>query len=317
MRVTRLSAYQYLSLENFEIPLGQKTILVGMNNAGKSNILSIPRFFQDAFLGGNYSVPVNRLGGFRAISRGQDDLQSISLGLEVQDEEQETRFVWTIELDQLNNALTARETIYEISRGESPRIILENAGEQRWHDAGNPTGGTGKTIRELDQEAPQDACMAPEACRGDRFPARGIADYIRAWRHIRPPGYRENKLRTMRRIDALPEDTQNMIINITRAITGWPTGPKPDGIAPSGNTVNVMEIAEALWGSRNPRLIIMDAPGQGLHPDAVDRLGEHLRHAPPEAQLLISTQNPQLVYQAADRAESIILIRDSQLDGVT
>ena len=172
MKITRLSAYQYLSLENIEISLEEKTILVGMNNAGKSNILSIPGFFQDAFLDGNYSTPVNRLGGFRAISRGEDDLQSISLGLEIQ-AEQETKFVWTIELDLLENTLATRETIYRIPPGESPGIILGNTGEQHWRHTGSPGGRTGKTTEDPGRDAPQDICMVPPGQPGRRVPSQG------------------------------------------------------------------------------------------------------------------------------------------------
>ena len=319
MRITRMSAGHYLSMENLEISLEDRTILVGMNNAGKSNILSIPRFFQEAFLEGSYSAPMKRLGGFRAISRGEDDRQSISLALEIQDDNQETRFVWTIGLNLLrrnppaDSGITARERIYEITRGEPPRVILENTGVQSWHEAGAEPGRRGSSPGDPGENL-TDACTVPRACQEAQFPAREISEYIRAWRCIRPPRCREDKLRTMGRIRASPEKTQSRIMNITRDVTGWPNGDRPGTIAPSCNTVSVMEIAEALWANRDPRLIVLDTPEQGLHPDAVERLGEHLRQAPPEAQLLISTQSPQLAYQTAARAESIMLIRDSQVD---
>jgi len=96
-RITRLRVRNYRSLADVDLTLGPLTVFVGLNGAGKSNLLDVLRFVRDVVTG-RMEIAVGRRGGMSALRRWSPKGHpvDVSIELHVEGEDWRAKYAFTL-----------------------------------------------------------------------------------------------------------------------------------------------------------------------------------------------------------------------------
>ena len=323
-QIQKLTVKGYKSikaLEDFELrPLN---VLIGANGAGKSNFISLFRFFA-ALAGNNFPVDMQKWGGPEALLHfGSKNTPFIDLKIEFSVSEDLTGFYengyrLTLEATDDNRLIFSREEpmvrrtdcvvpkVYSLGSGhdssrirndrESPsatvsHYVMENL--QAWRQYHFNDTGDSATVKRI-HAVNDNLRLKPDAAN--------LAAYLRKLKS--KPQYEHSYDRiveTIRRVapffnDFLfrEEDTEYMQLEWTecsRPDTPWKAHVLSDG------TLRFICLATLLLQPKNllPDIILIDEPELGLHPFAINLLAEMLKEAAESKQVIVSTQSVELL----------------------
>jgi predicted ATPase len=115
--ITSLSIKNFKSLKDISLRLGRRTILVGPNMGGKSNLISVFRFLSQLVQGApgvqGLAQAVNNQGGFAAMAWSGGESNVITFGMEGVMEGSDGGFPWRYSLDLLGDRSKGLVTIQE------------------------------------------------------------------------------------------------------------------------------------------------------------------------------------------------------------
>ena len=281
-----------------DLDLGWITILKGKNNAGKSNILSIPGFFRTAVRDGAYAKVIERMGGFHALINQWSGNGEIQLRMETENQELATSTIWTLVVQMRHSTVITQETMYQTEDGGELRTILDNHNGQAWYISGN---------RKMKMEK-SGSCIAAQAAQDPEFPGSPMIQLINSCRTIRLQTTPHDLKDTLMGLSARNNDEADRIGQATKTITGL--SGDGDQHQPSPPVITIMEIMDSLHRDNPPRLIIMDSPEWGIYPDCMIPLAEHIRDESNNFQLIISTNNEHITSAMAELACTQVVIRN-------
>ena len=115
--ITSLRIKNFKSLKDISLRLGRRTILVGPNMGGKSNLISVFRFLSQLVQGApgvqGLAQAVNNQGGFAAMAWSGGESNVITFGMEGVMEGSDGGFPWRYSLDLLGDRSKGLVTIQE------------------------------------------------------------------------------------------------------------------------------------------------------------------------------------------------------------
>jgi len=79
--IARISARNFRSLKNVDVPLAPLTVLIGPNGSGKTNLLNVLRFLATT-VRFDLSAALDDWGGFDHIQRQADDTGPVRITIE-------------------------------------------------------------------------------------------------------------------------------------------------------------------------------------------------------------------------------------------
>ena len=282
-RITRLHAQGFRSLRDVTLELGDLTVLVGRNAAGKSNLVDVLRFARDVLVNGGEQAVSAREGSGAVIADSADRGR-----IEVH--------VRSPDLDVCLGALVDRGGGVEVSKAARPPW----AGE--WSAM---NGDQGRGLFEWLREA--------------RFYDLDPASLGRPQRVLKASPLQEdagNLISVLREILAGPDGRtlSGSVSALTNGVEGIEVKPVgghlvADLIYSNGNgaprrsdlglesdgTVWLVAILTALYQSPPPSLIALEEPERYLYPGGLAVLADAIKEVSTRTQVLVTTHSPDLV----------------------
>lgn len=342
LRELAISGFKSVSGQGQTIALGDITVLLGANGAGKSNLLSFFSLLRAMGMG-TFREHVGRYGADRLLFRGARTTQSIGMEL-LLDNGADIRYAAELDHDlggglffrrehvrcarRARKRKTFRPTTHRLPDGSD--VVVEGdvldpgrGGESGLLHAG---GATGRLIREFlagigihqFNDTSELARMRDRCYVDDALPLRRDGSNLPAFLHMleNTPRYAPHWERILRHIrhvmpqfhgfalDPLPHAEDWVRLNWRDAAGD---GMIFDPHQLSDGTLRFMALAAALLQPPEllPSLIVLDEPELGLHPAAIIELVAMLGIASQHAQILLATQSTRLVDEFD--AENIVI----------
>lgn len=347
-RLTSLSAREFRSLANVEIPLSPLTVLVGPNGSGKTNVLNALRFLAST-VRFDLSSAIEEWGGYEHVKRqGKSNLNArVSIGLSGMitrhssanaTDEYELSFGLTS-----RGAITRSETFqFKRTQGRGRRVTISG---DRAEFAGDDSPG----VQRLASRQTTGLATLPRLADDQGGEGiRTLADFLSSIRVLEPD---VNEARSPSRMiqGPLANDASNLSAALQRiaqtdevafeslqsdlsyclqgfrGIDFQPIGGPGKAVAvvlrerglkrpieladASFGTVRLLAILAALHEPNPPPFTAIEEIDHGLHPYAIDVVVSRLRAASQRTQLLLATHSPTLVNRLAP-GELIVCGRD-------
>ena len=328
-----------ITLQNFksfgtrqEVPLEPITLLVGPNNSGKSNFLSVPGFINNALVGGSQEALMIEGGagflvhqpatGNREIELGWEaDAGSCKVSLKLSDNKQ-----YLVSTSELLSTRSAEGSVPawawidgEAVSLDGNRLGREVFGPLRWAMAAGseqvklvagvfraaPCVKLSLDCIKADSQIVEDLGYSPDGT--------GIAAILSAWRG----GGSELSRRLDEFVHACVDEIQSVVVK---------PAPKPghvrlwirqkdqtefDATHASDGLLYFTGLAMHVLLARPGVPLFIEEPENGIHPRRLHELVELMRKAVTEhgCQIVMATHSPVLLNEFRDEPESIILFR--------
>ncbi len=297
------------------IPLGDVTVLLGANGAGKSNLVSFFKMLNFMTTGALQQY-VGKVGVSQLLFYGPKKTESISFVLKFESDEAKDHYEV-----KLSHGLPDRLFV----SGE--RVVFHRHGEEEPQDYHLDVGGSETGLRKDGRKTSGfihsllsgiRAYQFHDTSSSARIKDRGYVDDARYLRsdagnlaaflkmlkeHEQYSKYYERIVRHVRRVmpqfwdfdlNPVPGNEDYVRLNWTEVSTDdYVFG--PDQI--SDGSLRFMALATLFLQPPEllPRFIVLDEPELGLHPAAVAELAGMVRVAAKNTQVLLATQSPRLV----------------------
>ena len=323
MKLSSLSAERYRSLRQVTIDLRDMNVFIGTNASGKSNVLNALRFLQEGVQERDFRAPVASRGGVLHLAWKGEDAHEIRLKTHLAEDDQ--AYEWSVVLAREGYEFRVREEVSEVPSNRPPVQLLSS-------DRGLGWWWSGEKQRVSLQQVPT-GCALAAAAADATFPARRIAEFVRAWGFFDPspfslrrdlPGLESSKLDTYGRnlaerlfaIEKSSPEVFRKIVSATQAVLGLPTEIQPresdDGrfyfaqrepglqhwvhqMGASSGTLRMLALMTALFGEPGSNLVGIEEPENYVHPTALAAFAEYLLQAKDRVQILVTTHSPILL----------------------
>lgn len=348
-RLSRLTASEFRSLRDVDVPLGSLTVLVGPNGSGKTSVLDALRFLATT-VRVDLASAIDAWGGYERVKRQGTDRprQRVSLGVAGQ-----------VTKNSSANALDEYKLIFGptptggITRSESfqfkrtagpgrritisgSRVEIEDDGEaaQVQELASAQTTGLATLPRLADKKGGEGIRQLASFLSEIRVLRPNVESARRAGR-LKPAPLREDAsnlsaaLLRLRDVDgdafaALEADMRYCLPGLERIEfieVGGSSSAIAIGLIESGlrrpieladasfGTVRLLALFTALNEPKPPPFTAIEEVDHGLHPYALDVLVDRLRAASARTQVLVATHSPTLVNRLEPR-ELVVCDRD-------
>lgn len=334
MIIDKLKVKNYKSLEDVEVPLRSLTVLVGPNNAGKSNTLDCIEFLKDlAYMG---PPAVGRRNGFHDIVWGGDLGRAIDIRLEgwIGDGRPQRPFAYEVGVSGGQIAYSISKEIFKLRADSREVKLLELSGDRQWvtwseEDPGQQTGAWGWSEQRLairQMQGSQDrrhlslAAFASAVADWTLYrlvPSRlGSASPARKESYLMGEG--ENLATVLLTIQsedrkafqelesylkaAVPE-IEEFSVGLTedqRAYPRWrelglPSGFMVNQWMSSDGTRQILALLALRFAPRLPHLVCIEEPENFIHAGLLEFVADLLRSISKKTQLLVTTHSPYLV----------------------
>lgn len=120
--IKRLKVKNFRSLKDFEIEFGKFNVLIGRNNAGKSNIIDVLSFLNEG-VKKDITEIFNKRGGYKEVVFGKNRANNIEIKAEFEDEFFKDKFLFDYYL-KLSETIYPIEERLEIQKNNSEKVIF-------------------------------------------------------------------------------------------------------------------------------------------------------------------------------------------------
>jgi predicted ATPase len=339
MRLVRLRARRYKSINEDSITFGSLNLLIGANASGKSNILDVLRFLSEGIRRKEFAASVNDRGGIIHLAWKGEEAKEIDL--ETTFESGDRTYDWRVTLVRSEYDFSVRESLDERRPTGPPNLLLSATDGKGWW-------WSEAVSRRLHLELPPAACALAAAAADATFPARSISEFANGWRFFDPSPALLRRASTRTEVSTLDSSGANLaarlktlkerspevfdrILGATRSVLGVPdeiifrdSGDRvyavfsEPGLAftvhqvgASSGTLRTLALMTALFGEAGTTLVGIEEPENHVHPSALAAFTEHLRNASKEVQIIVSTHSPVLLNYLGE-PEAVCFVRRTQ-----
>lgn len=341
MKLLRLTAKNYRSLQDATIEFSNLNLFIGANASGKSTILDALRFLQEGVQSRDFRAPVYSRGGFLNLAWKGDYADQIELMVQL--EEGATRYDWSIRLTKGTVDFDVDEHIRGVPFQSPPQELLKSEkGEGEWWSGEEKAGVTlkqGPTV-----------CALSAASADASFPARGVAEFVTKWGFFDPspfllrrdwPGgsdvgrfdpYGRNLAETLYALKASSPIALERIVTATREVVGLPgkielresedrfyfVQEEPglrfpvNQMGVSSGSLRMLALMTAIYGDQDIDLVGIEEPENYIHPAALSSFVVHLLDAIDRVQFVVTTHSPLLLDFLGDPNAVRIVKRSEQ-----
>jgi predicted ATPase len=319
--LTRVVASNFKSLgEDVELPMGRLVALVGINGAGKSNLLGVPSFVAHALSEGLGSA-VAAENGFEGIGRASDlGPLPVTIAIETANDDGRGGFTFVLRFDGQDGYIVERErgwwspsvgrpAEYQVSRfrfrgppGLAPSIDPTGlalplvAADGRFTPLHEELRSVGLyTLLPPQLRGPQSHyARAPMAGDGSNW--AGTLEAVLA-----SPDRRARLLTALNAllpevVDARVDRIGSLLLaRFQHVISGLRRKQWLDASQESDGTLRIASLLTALLQPRAPRLIGVEEPELYIHPGALAIVHDHLAEASRGSQVIFTTHSPDLL----------------------
>lgn len=330
LRLQRMQIQGFRSLRDCSLELGNRTILIGANGSGKSNILGVFRMM-NALVQGQLVPYVNERGTaesllFRGVSTTQQMriYLGFSTGLHYEailSPTDDFRLYFAHEVVTWRNGATrkdgqpARSAAFRKGRNES--LLADPAGDEATGPV--PDIDCWRIYHVHDTDA-RSALKKPQNSADDdylRSDGKNLVPFLRRLRDQFPKHYEQIRFAVSLAMPTFgdfifKESHDTLTLRWRERNHDYPFAAHQI----SDGTLRFICLATLLLQpvELQPSLIIIDEPELGLHPSAIHLLAEMIRSASVHRQVLVATQSAQLVDACA--VEDIAVVERGD-DGTT
>jgi predicted ATPase len=308
--LTNIAIEGFKSIKQQTIPLNRLTVVIGANGAGKSNFVSFFKMLNCMLTGGLQQF-IGKEGGAQSLLHYGPKTTRV--------------MVASLKLDSDNH-----HDVYEFSLAKAAQDTLIFTEETATFDGHKKEFGSGHRESVLSEERNSDNGSLKDFFSGCRFfqfhdtsdsAAIRNSAYIERNRYLYSDAgnlaaylymlknggndyrnYYERIVETIRCVfpqfgDFVLEPQEinrtNILLNWHEAASEYLFGPHQI----SDGALRFMALATLLLqpSSRLPKIIIIDEPELGLHPQAIDLLGNMILSAGRHTQIIVATQSPRLL----------------------
>lgn len=339
MRLTRLAADRYRSLQSVTVDIDALNVFIGANASGKSNLLDALRFLSTALRDRDFERAVRERGGLLALAWKGEPAADVRLTTSFSHDER--LFEWTVTLRTPGRGweFSVDETVTEKREGQAPVVLLSaEKGVGTWW---SQEGG-----RQVPLAQAGTACALAAAAADASFPAREVAEFVRGWSFFDPnPDLMRRSARLdddvrldpfgrnlAARLDALRESSPELLEEILAATKGMLGVPDSidlretdDGrvyfvqkeaglefpvhqVGTSSGTLRLLALLVGLIGEPESGLVGIEEPENHVHPSALMAFAAEVRRASERLQVLVTTHSP-LFVDALDDPAAVVLVR--------
>lgn len=328
-----ISGFKSISNEHpVDLSIGDRTIIMGANGSGKSNIISFFKML-NFMMSGSFQSFVETNGGSQVfLHYGPKFTKSITGSLQFSDDKVENDYSFEISYAQGDNLVITSEKTWvksprypkgslkklEVNFKESAlvgknsnpvisvlRKILSNCKVYQFHDSSRTSDMRNSSDVEMNNYLQAEANNLPAFLYRikNEFPH----DYEKIVEYVRTivPQFKDFFLE--------PNVAGKILLK-------WVDTSASDYIfSPSqlsDGSMRFIALATLLLQPRSimPQMIIIDEPELGLHPYAIDQLAEMIKEASCHSQIIVATQSPKLVDQFD--ASEIAIVETIETAGV-
>ncbi|HCU36787.1 MAG TPA: chromosome segregation protein SMC [Armatimonadetes bacterium] len=333
-RLTRVKLTGFKSIREMDLRLGNLTVLIGANGAGKSNLTSLFQMLNHA-MSGHLRVHVAERGRAKSfLHHGPAHTQQVAVDLEYECEQGTNLYHARLGFAAGDSLIFTDETVAfrrgdqrEADAPESLGVghtesLLKQAGEEgnetalfaynslsRWrfyqfHDTSATAGiRLGRSMRDSDYL---------------RHDGSNLAAYLQRLLRTEPDCYRKI-IETIRLaapffddfdLEPLVDSPDEVMLNWHAAGDDYPYGAHQL----SDGTLRFMALATLLLQPTGnmPSLVVIDEPELGLHPYALGLLGSMVRAVTESVQVIMATQSVSLVDEFEPSDIVVVEQRDGQ-----
>jgi len=323
-RLSRIRASGFKSIRDLDLQLGNLTVLIGANGAGKSNLASLFLMLNHAMSGNlrNFIATGGRAKSF--LHRGPKVTQQITVDLEYESEQgtnlYHARLGFAAQDTLIFNdeAVAFRRTqqvgpdaLRSLGAGHA-ESVLKAAGE-----AGDDTARLAYSslnrwrFYQFHDTSATSGMRLARALSDNRYlrsDGGNLAAYLHMLRATEPQYYRRivQALRLAAPflddfdLDPLEDSPREVMLNWHQRGDDYPYGPHQL----SDGTLRLIALTTLLLQppGRMPALVVIDEPELGLHPYAIGLLGSMIRSISGSSQVVVATQSVPLIdeFEPAD-----------------
>lgn len=340
--IKRLKVKNYRSLADIDVTLEPLTVLVGHNGSGKSNLIDVLRFAQDAMRHGLDTAIVNR-HGMSALRRWSDKGRpyDIEINLTIETDEVSGNYGFTLGSERRGQYRIKREICMLSQRGNQARTVYFEANNGEWvhrpPELAPPIEDNTLVLPRIAQTEPYRylynflAGMSfynifPNALTEPQKPANpypldehgiNLASTLRELQrtksHLLPE--LEKSINTVmpdvinfqvNQVGGyLVTKLRHKISNQSRAL--FELSQESDG------TLRMLGILAALYQDPPRTLLALEEPELTIHPGALRLLWEEIESASERTQMLLTTHSPDLLDMC--KAEYLRIVE--KIEGIT
>ncbi len=316
-RLSRIKVTGFKSIREMDLELGNLTVLIGANGAGKSNLVSLFELMNFAWTDA-LQVWITRSGGSNSLLHyGAKTTPQMTLDLEYETEDGVNRYHARL-VDAAPDALMFGNEALAFTRHGAPvEAPLESLGSGH-KETMVPRAGLGG----VKQAAAAFRCIGnwrffqfhdtsrtanirrQASLRDNRYlfsDGGNLSVYLHGLRETERPYY-DRIVRTIRSAAPFFDDfdLEPLVLNRDNLELNWREVGREPRFGPhqiSDGTLRFMALATLLLQpeGRMPSLIVIDEPELGLHPYAISLLGSMVRSVAHSRQVIVATQSVSLV----------------------
>jgi predicted ATPase len=319
--LTSISIEGFKSIKKQTIPLGRITIIIGANGAGKSNFVSFFKMLNCMMTGGLQQF-IGKEGGAQSLLHyGPKNTPMMNASLELEIDSHKDVYGFSLVKAVQDTLIFSEETALfdgkkrEFSSGQKESILSEERNGDnfalkdffsfcrffQFHDTSDTANIRNGTYIERNKQLYSDAGNLPAYL----YMLRNASDdyrkyYDRIVEKIRyvMPQFGDFVLEPQELNPA------NILLNWHERTSDYLFGPHQiaDG------ALRFMALATLLLQppDRLPKIIIIDEPELGLHPQAIDLLGSMILKVGEHTQIIVATQSPRLL--DSFKCENIVVV---------
>ena len=343
MKLLRLCAKNYRSLQNAIVGVNALNLFIGANAAGKSNILDALRFLQEGASDRDFASAVRGRGGILNLAWKGASAEEVELTVELASDGDTIE--WSLRLIRDGYNFIVEEKVDKLERGAPPTTLLEaRAGSGWWW--------SGEKHQKVELKQSPTICALAAAAADASFPARELADFIRTWGFFDPhpfllrrdwsgtefrrfDPYGRNLGETLFALERSNPEGFRQIVEATQDVLGLATKIEPrqsddrfyflqrepgleypvHQMGVSSGTLRMLALMTALFSESDANLIGIEEPENYVHPTAIASFVEYIRESEQRVQFIITTHSPLLLDYLGDPAAVRIVTRGA--DGAT
>ena len=342
MKLLNLTVKNYRSLRDASIEVGDLTLFIGANASGKSAILDVLRFLNEAVQARDFRTPVYSRGGILNLAwKGQEADQ---IDLMVVLEHGDRRYEWSVRLVRQSYEFYVEEQVRDITLGAPPTQLLSAERGEGWWWSGEK--------RELvTLKQPPSTCALAAASADASFPAREVSEFVGRWGFFDPSPfllrrdwnlsdsgrldpYGRNLGETLYALYQLSPAVLDKIVSATRSVVGLPSEIEVresedrfyfvqhepglqftvNQMGVSSGTLRMLALMTALHGQPETTLIGIEEPENYIHPAALSSFVEHMLDARKRVQIMLTTHSP-LMLDFLDDPSAVCIVRRDEDEG--